>query len=82
MEVARLQSRSEAASAAAQELEARAQTSAAASASATASAQQAQRDAHVKVRHACLHSMILDSIDGPLMTPGPFSAGSWFVMPR
>ena len=49
MEVARLQSRGEAASAAAQELEARAHASAATSAGATASAQQAQRDVQAKV---------------------------------
>ena len=53
MEIARLESRSEAASAAAQELEARAQTFAAASAGATASAQQAQRDAQAQVTCCC-----------------------------
>ena len=51
MEMARLQSRNEAASAAAQELEARAHASAAASAGATASAQQALRDAQAKVAY-------------------------------
>lgn len=56
MEIARLESRSEAASAAAQELEARAQTAAAASAGAIASAQQAQRDAQAQVTCCCYSS--------------------------
>ena len=65
MEVARLQSRSEAVSAAAQELEARAHASAATSAGTTASAQQAQRDAQAKVGYTYLPIVLTGLCRGP-----------------